>query len=876
MRWATKLRLRLRSLFQGDRVEAELDEELRFHLDHLTEEHVAAGMAPADARRAALREMGGLDQRKEECRDARGLALFDELRQDVRYALRGLRKSPGFTTVAILSLALGIGANTTIFTFVNAVLLRPLPYPGSDRLVILREQPPGAEGTVSVHPLNFLEWRARARSFEALALVQAPPLIVIGANGAEQIARVQTTSELFRVFGVGPTRGRVFTPEETQPGNHDVVVLGHGFWQRWFGGDPAVVGRRLGVREGSLTIIGVAPPGLRIGSIEPDAYTPLPIDPAKPDSIGSRSFQCYGRLKPGVRLDAARAEMAVVASALARQYPMDEGYGVFVSGLHDYLVREGRPALRLLMAVVATVLIIACVNLAGLLMARGIRRRGELAVRTSLGASRGRLVRQLIIESLVLSSLGGAAGLVLAYGGTLALVTLTAGALTVGSSEPIRLESTCLVFTLLISTVTALVFGLLPAWQASRVEPQTALRERTRGGSAERRQHRMRSALVVTEVAMAVVLLVGAGLLLRTFSRLVRVDLGFQPAETITMVLFLGARPPEARVALVDQILERVEALPGVKAASTIQFLPLTGMNCGTGFWLEGQARGDASHALTTECSLVSRGYFAAMGIPILDGRPFDRRDRMGGPRVLIVNQSFARRYFPGGRVLGRRIVVAWSDEALAEIVGVVGDVRHNGLTSEPAPTVFLLHAQTPGYITTLVVRAAGDASAQAAAVRQAIHDVDPTQAVSAAKTMDQYVGDLLTRPRMYAALVASFAVIAVILAAIGIYGLIAYVVTQRTHEIGVRLALGASRRDVFRATFGQGARLTLIGLVLGVVAARGLRGVVATFLFGVTPGDGVSYVVAAAGFAVLAFAVAAIPAHRASRVDPTTALRHE
>src|SRR2546425_1927993 len=542
MRWATKLRLRLRSLLQGDRVEAELDEELRFHLDRLTEEHVAAGMAPADARRAALREMGGLDQRKEECRDARGLALVDERRQDVRSALRGLRKSPGFTTVAILSLALGIGANTTIFTFVNAVLLRPLPYPASDRLVVLREQPLGAEGTVGVHPLNFLEWRARAGSFEALALAQAPPLNVIGTNGAEQIARVQTTAELFRVFGVGPTRGRVFTPEETRPGNHDVVILGHGFWQRWFGGDPAVVGRRLEVPEGSLTIIGVAPPGLRIGLIEPDAYTPLPIDPARPDSIGSRSFQCYGRLKPGVSLDAARAEMAVVASALARQYPMDEGYGVFVSGLHEYLVRDGRPALRLLMAVVATVLVIACVNLAGLLMARSIRRRGELAVRASLGASRGRLVRQLIIESLVLSSLGGAAGLVLAYGSTRALVMLTAGALTVGSVEPIRLESTSLVFTLVVATLTTLVFGLAPAWQASQVEPQVALRERTRGGTPDRRHHRMRSTLVVTEVALAVVLLVGAGLLLRTFSRLVRVDLGFQPAGTITMKLFLGGR----------------------------------------------------------------------------------------------------------------------------------------------------------------------------------------------------------------------------------------------------------------------------------------------------------------------------------------------
>jgi predicted permease len=875
MRWTTKLRLRSRSLLQAARVQAELDEELAYHLERLTEEHLAKGMTPADARYAALRDMGGLDQRKEECRDARGLAPFDNVRQDLRYALRGLRKSPGFTAVAVLSLALGIGANTTIFTFVNAVLLRPLPYPASDRLVILREQPAGSTGTVAVHPLNFLEWRARATSFEALALVQTPPLNVMGASGAEQIARVQTTSDLFRVFAVHPILGRGFTREETQPGDGDVVILGHGFWQRWFGGDPTVLGQRLAVREGSLTIVGVAPPGLRIGMIEPEAYTPLPIDPAKPDSIGSRSFLCYGRLKRGVGVEAARAEMAVIASSLARRYPLDEGFGVFVAGLHEYLVREGRPALRLLMAVVATVLVIACVNLAGLLMARGIRRRGEFAVRAALGASRARLVAQLVIESLVLSFLGGAAGLALAYWATRALDMLTAGALTVGSVEPIRLESSCLVFTLLVATLTALSFGLVPAWQASRAEPQTALGERTRGGTIDRR-HRLRSALVVSEVALAVVLLVGASLLLRTFSRLVRVDLGFQPADTITMGLFLGERPAEARVAVVDQILERVEALPGVKAASTIQFLPLSGMDCGTGFWPDGQAPGDPSAALPTGCSLVSRGYFAAMGIPILDGRPFERRDRMGSPRVLLVNQSFAKRYFPGGRAVGRRILVMSSNQALAEIVGVVGDIRHNGLTSEPLPTVFLLHAQTPGYITNVVVRATGDTGAQATAIRQAIREVDPSQAVSAARTMEHYVGDELRRPRMYAALVACFAVLAVILAGVGIYGLMAYDVTQRTHEIGIRMALGASRGHVFRATFSQGVRLTFAGLALGAVAAAGLRGVVSALLFGVTPGDPVSYLLAAAVFAAVALVVAALPARRASRVDPATALRYE
>lgn len=876
MRWTRKLLLCLRSLIRSNQVEQELDEELRYHRDHLVEDYIAAGMPPADARDAALREMGGIEQQKEECRDARGVAtLLDSLRKDANYALRALRKSPGFSAVAILSLTLGIGANTTIFTFVNAVLLRPLPYPGSDRLVVLREQPLGSEGTVSVHPVNFVEWRARSRSFEALALVQTPPLNVMGSNGAEQIARIQTTSELFRVFGVGPMLGREFTEEETRPGSHNVVILGHGFWQRWFGGDPGVLGRRLAARDGSLTIIGVAPPGLRIGLTEPDAYTPLSINPANPGAIGSRSFECYGRMKPGVSLDAVRAEMTVIASALERQYPLDKGMGVFVSGLHAYLVREGRPALRLLMAVVATVLIIACVNLAGLLMARGIARRGEFAVRASLGASRSRLVRQLVIESLVLSSLGGAAGLAVAYLATRILVSLTAGALTVGTTQPIHLDATCLFFTLAVSTVTALAFGLVPAWQASRVDPQMALRERTRGASADRRQHRLRSILVVTEVALAVVLLVGAGLLLRTFSSLVRVNLGFQPAETVTMGLFL-LRPPEARVALIDQILERVEAVPGVKAASTTQFLPLAGMNCATGFWLEGQTSGDGQPGGGADCLLVSRGYFDVLRIPVLEGRAFDGRDRIDTSPVVMVNRSFARRYFPDGRTLGRRIRVHSPKEPLAAIIGVVGDIRHNRLTSEPVPTVFQLHAQRPGYIMSLIVRTTGDPSGQVAAIRRAIQEVDRTQAVSGVKTMEQYLGDALSRPKLYAALVTCFAVIAVMLAAIGVYGLIAYVVTQRTHEIGIRLVLGAARGKVFVDLFGQGARLVIAGLVVGVVAAVGLRGVASTLLFGVTPGDPLTYLMAAAVFSAVAFAAVMIPARRASLVEPITALRYE
>jgi predicted permease len=820
------------------------------------------------------------------------------MRQDLTYALRALAKNAGFSAVAILSLALAIGANTTIFTIVNAVLLRPLPYPEPGRLVVLNEvsgpratNPPAPSSEtaklLSVHPASYVEWQARTRSFEALVLVQTPPLNVMGAGGAEQISRMQATADLYRVFSVRPVMGRGFTDRDTLPGGDArIVILGYGFWQRWFGGDPGVLGRQLAVQDGSLTIIGVAPAGFRIGTTEPDAVTPLTIDPAKPGATGSRAFDCYGRLRAGVTLATAQDEMTALAAASGADTTTSaarsrDRYGVAVSSLHDSLVREARPALRLLMAVVATVLAIACVNLAGLLMARGIGRRGEFALRAALGAGRWRLIRQLTIESFVLAACGGAAGLAIAYWATRALVAMSGSALTGGIAGPgpIGLDFTSLLFTFAISAITTMVFGLAPARQASRVDPQAALKERTRGAGAsgDRRHHRLRGALVITQVALAMLLLIGAGLLLRSLSSLMRVDLGFQPARTITMGLFLGIRPPETRVAMLEQMVDRVQNLPGVKAAGTIQFLPLRGMTCGTGFWREEDAAGrDPSRTLPTECALVSGGYFAAMGIPLLEGRVFDRRDRTGSTRVVIVNRAFAARYFPDGRVIGRRVVVQTRDQVEAEIVGVVGDVRHQGLTTDPKPAVFSLHAQVPGYITSLVVRTDGDPFSHATAIRRAIHEVDPTQAVSGVSSLEQDVDKVLARPRLQAVLVTCFAGIAVLLAVIGLYGLIAYVVSQRTHEIGIRLALGATRGKVFADLFGQGARLVGAGLAIGAAAAIALRQFVSSFVFGVTSVDPLTYVVAVVTFATVAFVAIVIPARRAARVEPMLALRNE
>jgi putative ABC transport system permease protein len=685
------------------------------------------------------------------------------------------------------------------------------------------------------------------------------------------------TAELFDVFGVRPVLGRGFTEDDTRPAGHPVAILGHAFWQRWFGGDPGVLGRQLATPDGAFTIVGVAPRGFRVAVTEAEVLTPLVIDPANPGATGSRAFDCYGRLAPGVSLDAARAEMAVIGAALRTAHRFNEGMGVSVSGLHEYLTREARPGLRLLMAVVAIVLALACLNLGGLLLARGIGRRSEFAVRLALGASGRRLLQQVLIESCVLALCGGAAGLAISYWATRAVAALGAGALTSGTSSPIRLDATISVFTFAVCTVTALCVGLLPARQATHLRPQAALTERTRGATGDPRHQRVRSVLVLIEVALAVVLLVGAGLLLRTLSALVRVDLGFQPSETVTMGLFLGVRPPETRAAAIEHILDRVEQVPGVKAAGTIQFLPLSGMTCGTGFWLEQHAlTRDPSRALQTECARVSRGYFAAMGIPLVSGRVFDRRDRMGSPRVVIVSEAFAKRHFPDGRVLGRRIFVQSSDSALAEIIGVVGDVRHNGLTLDPAPTVYMLHAQTPGYITSLVVRMPGDPGPRAAAIVHAIHEVEPTQAVSGVRSIEEDVRKVLARPRLYAFLVTSFALIAVVLAAIGLYGLLAYLVTQRTHEIGIRLALGATRRTVFLELFRHGAGLVSLGLAIGTLAAVGVRQVTSSFVFGITTGDPLTYLSAVLTLSGVALAAIVIPAAHASRVEPLSALRND
>jgi putative ABC transport system permease protein len=795
-----------------------------------------------------------------------------------------LRKNPGFTSVAVISLALGVGANTAIFTFVNAALLKPIPYPHADRIVALLQRPPKGQGTTPVHPRSFVAWRDRAQSFESLAIAQAIPVNTQGTEGAEQVPGLWTTSELFHVFGVTPFMGRVFAEHEgfnrsAMRGEGvaatPVVILSHGYWQRRFGSDKNILGKRIQQGRGSAVVVGVMPAGFRVGTQNIDIYLPLPLDRNKPEAVGSRSFQCYGLLRRNVTAEAAQAEMTILADRVGRENRLDEGWAVVVLSLRDYLVRDNRLVLLVLLGVVVFVLLIACANLAALLLTRGLGRRGEMALRASLGAGRSRLVQQLVVESFALSAMGGALGLLLGYWASHALVYLAKDAVEFGQMADVHLDSRVLAFTVALSLLTAVAFGLAPAWQTSRFDLQAALKEQGRSTGDSRSQKRFRAALVVAQVALAVILLVGAGLLLRTFSQLLQVKLGFQPEQVVTMRMLVTGEAAR-RANLVESVLDRVEALSEVRAAGTIQFLPLGGWTNNGPFHFLGRAQPAIPESMESDVSTVSRGYFAAMGIPLLRGRPFLRQDQLETPRVAVVNQSFVNKFCPNEDPIGQHILGDWANPKATEIVGVVGDIRHNGLTSEPRPTVFLAQSQVPGYITYLVVRTATEPQKLASAIRREVQQVDRTQPVTAIQTMEQYVSASLARPRLYAVLLGAFASLALLLAAVGLYGLMAYTVHRRTHEIGIRMALGAEPRKVLHSILGQGACLAVLGLLVGVVSAIALSRFVTKLLYGVSPGDLMTYTLAAALLGGVALIAAYVPARRASRVDPMTALRYE
>ncbi|MEX2263379.1 MAG: ABC transporter permease [Bryobacteraceae bacterium] len=878
--WIHTVPLRLRSIFRRSQVESELDEELRFHLERRIEYEIAAGRTPEEARRAALRAMDGMEQRKEECRDMRHMNVIDNLIRDVRYTVRTLARSPGFTFAALLALALGIGANTAVFSVVNSILLRPLPYADSDRLVMLFDsfQQQGMDrGWACV--ADFLDWKERSRSFQTLDAVASSRFTLSGDGDAEQIVGMGVTSTFFETLLARPLLGRTFTAGEDQPGHALTVVLSERLWHRRYGSTPNVLGKEIALNGRPHTIIGVMPASFELGQRDVEAWAILVLDP--PKRRGPFFLRGVARLKPGVTLDHAAAEMDLIAREVERANPKDYTRLRFpVVALRETVVGDIRPLLWVLSGAVLLVFLIAVSNVANLMLARATTRQREIAIRLSIGAGRGQLVRQFMTESLMLSLAGGAIGMVLAFWGVAALRWLEPRGLP--RLGEIGIDARVLAFTVVASLASAVLFGLAPALAASGAVLSERLKESGRGGESQR-HGRARGVLVIAQVTLSVLLLIGAGLLIRSFNLLGRVHPGFHapPEQVLTMLLSpTGPRYRDTRAlgAYWDRLLERVCLVPGVQAASVAITIPPDRVAFSDGYEIESKPTPPGSEHPAVPVPFVSRDYFRTLGIPLLRGRWFDGRDRADSPRVTVISEAMARRHFPGENPVGQRLKHGHRSLAnpYMEIIGVVGDVKYQGLDSENTLVYYELTSQVPSRPMWLLVRTRGDAQALAPAVRQEIRSLDPGVPIDRVGTMSQALSESVSLPRFRSLLMTVFAATALLLAAIGIYGVIAYSVAQRTQEIGVRMALGATPAGVLRLVIGQGGRLAFVGIALGLAGAFGLTRVLEKMLFGVSASDTVTFASAALVLGAVAIVASLIPALRAARVDPLTALRHD
>jgi putative ABC transport system permease protein len=810
----------------------------------------------------------------------------DTFWQDIRFGFRTLLRSPPTSAVALLTLALGIGANTAIFSVVNGVLLEPLPYPDPDALVVVLESNPGLGfPRFSVSPPNFDDWRHQNQVFESMAAISRGRFNLTGGDRPEAVPGEQVTPELFRVLGVQPVLGRGFLPEEGRPGGPRVAVLSHGLWQRRFGSDRAALHRQILIDGESFTVIGVMPPGFELRS-QTQIWLPLPWD-FTPDSRGGHFLSVLARLKPGVSLEKARTEMKAIAARLEQQYPdSNHGWTTEVRRLHDALVEDVRPALVLLLAAVAFVLLIACANVANLLLARLAAREREIAVRTALGAGRARLVRQMLTESLVLFFVGGVLGLLLAAWATRVMMALYGEGLP--RRQAIALDGRVLLFTLLLSLVTGLVFGLVPALSATSGGLFGALKEGGRAVAGGARGRLLRNLLVVGEVAVALVLLVGAGLLLRSFARLRAVDPGFHPQGVLTAEITLPDQkyePAERQIAFTRELLDRLRAIPGVQSADTVFPLPLGGNGFVLAFAVQG--RPDTSSqdsSLHANIRLVTPDFFRTLGIRLLQGRAFTSHDDPQSVPVIVVNKTMADRIWPGESPIGKRITFGDTqkpDVQWMEVVGVVADIHHRTLDQDPGSEVYWPQLQNPvGGQLSIVLKTAGEPTKLAGAVRAAVRAVDSDLPVDRVRPLESVVAEALAGSRFQTVLLGIFAGAALLLAAIGVYGVISYSVAQRTHEIGIRMALGARRPEVLGLVIRQGMALVLagvgLGLALAVLLLAWLSERLAKFIYGGSAFDPLPLI--AVPLVLLAVALLAnwLPARRATRVDPLVALRSE
>jgi putative ABC transport system permease protein len=869
----------LRNTAQKGRVEDELSEELRSYLELLTEKYMKSGMNEEEARRAAHVEIAGVEQVKERVREARAGFGFEAFLLDLRYGWRALLKKPGFTLTAVVALALGVGANTAIFSVINGVLLRSLPYGEPDRIVMLWERNPAAKSDKNVvSPANFLQWQKQSHSFSQMAAVADFPANLTGGGGEPEEIKAQFVShDFFAALGVQPAIGRSFTANEDRKGDDLVIVLSHQLWQNRFGADPAILGKQATVSGRQRTIIGVMPPGFHFLDPEVKAWMPLGLNPATNYwETSGRYLRAVARLKAGVSLSQAQAELTGIAKQLEQAFPKyNTGWSINLVAMHEQITGEIRPILLVLLAAVVFVLLIACANVANLLLSRAAARQKEFALRAALGAGRMRLIRQVLTESVLLAFIGGLSGVLLAYWGIHWLVAFGPD---IPRLSEIGIDLRVLAFTFAVSLMTGLFFGLIPALQASRPDLNDALKEGSRGSTGGR-SRTVRNLFVVSEVSLALVLLIGAGLMIRSFLRLQSVDTGLKPQNLLTMRLQLPSKKyPEHHqvVAFYKRVQERIATLPGVQAVGAISYLPLTGLAARDGFRIVGQPPPAPGAEPGVEVRVTTPGYFRAMGIPLLKGRLLNERDG-AEPRVVLINQTMATKYFPNQDPLGKRIVVTWDGSGREDqIVGVVGDNREAALEKEAEPAIYWPHPREPYSGMALVIRASGDAAVLTTAVVKEIRALDPEQPVADVRTMQQVIDGSIARPRFNTILFTIFAGAALVLAAVGLYGVMNYSATQRIHEIGIRMALGATRQDIMRLVVGHGMVLTLIGIGVGVAASYGLTRVMQAFLFGIGATDAITFISVSALLIFVALVANYLPARKATRVNPVIALRYE
>jgi putative ABC transport system permease protein len=843
-------------------------------------DRVERGETPEQAEAAARREFGNVVLVKEVTRGMWGWAWVVEWVRDVRFGLRMLRREPGFTAVAVLTLALGVGANTAIFSVVNAVLLRPLPFKDPERVVLVWLKGAEAAGgdRVPLSVLDFLDWRAQTHSFERVAFFSPASFNYVGGDTPEEVTGAVTSADFFNVFGARAELGRTFLPEEEKPGAARVVVVSHGFWQRRLGADPRAVGREITLDSNPYTVVGVMPAGFDFPREDVELWAAYQIQP--PTRRGPYWLQGVARLREGVTLQQARAELnALPDPGRANQPPQGERFNVLA--VSDYLVGDVRPALLIMLGAVALVLLIAAANVANLSLARAASREKEFSIRAALGAGRARLARQLLTESLLLALTGGALGLLLALWGVKLLLALNPGQ--IHRLQQATLDWRVLSFTFAVSLLTGLFFGLAPALQASKPGLNETLKEGGRASTESRGRRRVRGALVVAEMALALMLLIGAGLLVRSFISLRGVDPGVNPAHVVTMQVGLPWTKygkTEQRLSFYEQLLARVEGVPGVEVAALASSLPPDLETVSDNFSIEGQPPRPDRELPTGDLILVTPDYFRALGVPVLRGRAFTAADREGAPLVCLINQTLAREFFPGEDPLGKRLRQGGTDRPtnqFMEIVGVVGDVRYEGLNAKVQPAYYEPFAQTAWSDMSLVVRSATtDPLALVPAVRGELRALDPGLPLARVRTMDELMTRSVAQPRFRTLLLALFSAMALVLAGVGVYGVVSYTVARRTHEIGVRVALGAQLGDVLRLVVGHGMRLVAGGLLLGLAGALLLTRVMSSLLFGVSATDPLTFVCVPVLLAAVALLACLVPARRATKVDPMVALRYE